>query len=67
MEFILAFSLGLVKEIYLSISSGKLKPNHFYFVFEFMFSVQYNFQVPSESPLGLYKMKQISNRRVFFN
>lgn len=29
MEFILAFSLGLVKEIYLSISSGKLKPDIF--------------------------------------
>ena len=37
MEFILAFSLGLVKEIYLSISSGKLKPNNSRFVVEFMY------------------------------
>lgn len=63
MEFILAFSLGLVKEIYLSISSGKLKPNNSCFVVEFMF-YNINFQVSSESPLSLYKMKQISHRRV---
>lgn len=32
MEFILAFSLGLVKEIYLSISSGKLNLDVIYII-----------------------------------
>lgn len=32
MEFILAFSLGLVKEIYLSISSGKLNLDVIYVI-----------------------------------
>lgn len=39
MEFILAFSLGLVKEIYWSISSGKLKLDALYFYFCFLVKI----------------------------